>query len=144
MSDLTRRMNILLAILAVVITQVGAQTDGPECRCGMFITLWNDAYEVHKLPPIDIDDCSAFETCKSMCAAEYRDFTNNGDLNFEVASGYSVGQEICIILSSHGFNDIDYETVYGYARQCNGPWDYDGESSINHLCCTNGHYIPCA
>ncbi|KAG7164180.1 hypothetical protein Hamer_G014316 [Homarus americanus] len=75
---------------------------------------------------------------------EYDTYTNGGDLNYRLDNGYTVGQEICIQMAQkHNVGDLWDETVYGYARQCNGPWDYDGESSINNLCCSRGHFVKC-
>merc|ERR1712002_116362 len=136
-----RTLVFLLGLAAVLL--VSGQDDGPECHCGMFITNSTDEYKVHRLPPFNLDNCGMIAECKTMCADAYDEFTGGGDLNYELASGYNVGQEICILLANQGINHLWHETVYGYARQCNGPWDYDGRSSINRLCCRHGHYTEC-
>merc|ERR1719334_1819031 len=115
-------MKFATALLAALIVAVSAQDDGPECECGMFITNYGAELEVHRLPPLDIDNCDKFEKCKKMCAEEYRGFTNDGDLNYVLGNGLTVGQEICLrAYVDHGVEIIHWETVYGYARHCNGP-----------------------
>ena len=70
--------------------------------------------------------------------------TNDGDLEYELANGYSVGEELCIGLNSgHGINSCYREPVYVYSNVCDGPWEWDGETSIQELCCAEGHYADC-
>ncbi|KAG7157265.1 hypothetical protein Hamer_G029667 [Homarus americanus] len=122
---------------------VWAQTDALSATV-VCSSLTTTRYRVHRLPPFDLDDCSAFKKCKKKCALEYDTYTNGGDLNC-LDNGYTVGQEICIQMAQkHNVGDLWDETVCSYARQCNGPWDYDGESSINNLCCSRGHFVKCS
>lgn len=44
--------------------------DRPECLCGAFISTVNGEYEVHRLPPIDTNDCDDEKLCAVLCAAE--------------------------------------------------------------------------
>ncbi|XP_071537575.1 uncharacterized protein [Panulirus ornatus] len=137
-------MKIAALILASVAVLARAQTDGPECKCGMFLTYWHDEILVHTLPPFDIDDCKDFEQCKQRCAEEFDQLTGGGDLDFQLEGGYTVGQELCLtVLTTQDISEINYETVYGYARQCNGPWDYTGVKTFNQLCCVDGRYVHC-
>ena len=43
---------------------------------------------------------------------QYRTFTNDGDLDYMLDNGYTVGQEICLrAFTDHGVESIWYETV---------------------------------
>lgn len=44
--------------------------DRKECHCGAFISTANGEYEVHRLPPIDTNDCDDEKLCAVLCAAE--------------------------------------------------------------------------
>merc|ERR1719187_360382 len=132
------------AIIIALVAAVSAQDDGPECDCGMFITSWGDEIEVHRLPPFDIDDCDKFNLCKKKCAGEFDLLTGGGNLNHMLENGYTVGQHICLdTYTEQGIERIEDETVWGYARQCNGPWDWDGEFSLQRLCCHRGIHYDC-
>merc|ERR1712142_1181466 len=75
------------------------------------------------------------------CAQEATKMTNGGDLEYELPSGYSVGQELCIGLNNaHGIDSCRNEPVYVYSNNCDGPWIWDGVTSIAELCCHDGHY----
>merc|ERR1712002_579970 len=138
------RMKLAAALIATLIVAVSGQAEIPECECGMFITTMGNELEVHRLPPFDIDNCNQVTQCKRSCAGEYDTLTNGGDLNYVLGNGYTVGQDICLrAYDSHGVEEIHHETVYGYARHCKGPWDFDGETSIQHLCCYKGLHYDC-
>merc|ERR1712142_455949 len=139
----TTDMKVLL-LLASVVALAWAGQDSPNCWCGMFIQERDDAHRVYALESGFFDSCDELDACKQLCASEFNNATGGGDLNFEQSNGYSIGQEICLYMSQHnGVTDIKEAVVYGYANLCNGPWVYDGESSINRLCCYQGFYIPC-
>merc|ERR1712002_537880 len=143
-TPVTATMNALALVLTALLALAHGQGDGSECECGMFITTWSTEYEVHRLDPFDIDNCNAVEKCNNKCAEEYTAYSNGGDLNHVLGNGYTVGQEMCINLFLNFQVDfISDETVYGYARHCKGPWDYDGQFSINRLCCFEGYHYDC-
>merc|ERR1719495_2524245 len=136
-------MKVLFLVLTSLLALASGQGDGAECECGLFVTIHDCEIMAHRLLPFDIDNCQAVEECKTKCAEEYRQYTNNGDVNHMLDNGYTVGQQLCLELWINHDSDSWYETVYGYARHCNGPWDYDGEFSINRLCCRSGISYDC-
>ncbi|XP_042216352.1 uncharacterized protein LOC121862285 [Homarus americanus] len=132
---------LLLASIALVGSAVG---DLHNCWCGMFIELDEEVHMVYSLDSATVNSCDDVSTCKTTCASEFNTYTAGGDLNHVLGDGYSVGQEICLrMVERHGIHNIYHATVYGYGNVCNGPWVYDGVSSINSLCCHKGFYRPC-
>ncbi|KAG7164181.1 uncharacterized protein LOC121871973 [Homarus americanus] len=131
-------------VLLTTLAALAWAQDAPECHCGMFITAFHNEYLVHLLPPFDLDDCSAMEACNSKCNDEFDALTGGGYLNYSLNNGFTVGQELCLtMLTEYDIDHVEEETVYGYARQCNGPWDYDGGSTFDQLCCWEGRYYEC-
>ncbi|XP_071537571.1 uncharacterized protein [Panulirus ornatus] len=133
-----------LLLLLAGLTLVWGTKDLATCRCGMFIQMDDDVHMVYHLDPINIETCEPYELCKIKCAEEFNTLTDGGNLNNELNSGYTVAQEICLtMMQHHGVHDVQNAVVYGYANMCNGPWMWDGVSSINKLCCDRGHNTPC-
>ncbi|XP_071537240.1 uncharacterized protein [Panulirus ornatus] len=133
-----------IGLLLLAIALVWAEDDRPNCSCGMYIQKDDIIRRVYRLDPFQVDNCDAWDVCKTSCANEFSNSTGGGDLNYELSNGYSVGQEICIALvQHHGEHNVHNAIVYGYANLCNGPWVYDGVSTINSLCCQDGFFTPC-
>merc|ERR1719495_2484307 len=133
---------IFIAALALA----GAQDPPPIpiCNCGAFITLDEAEKEIHRLPPIDGFNCEDNRECRQACRAEWNRITNNGDLDHELENGYSVGEELCIGLNNgHGIDSCEWEPVYVYSNTCDGPWEWDGETSAQDLCCHEGRHVNC-
>ncbi|CAL4083768.1 unnamed protein product [Meganyctiphanes norvegica] len=144
-------MQSCAVVLVAVVALVGAQHpthQPPEthtCNCGAFITLDHAEYEIHRLPPFDALSCDDIKECKTSCAGEWKKMTGNGDLEHELANGFTVGQELCIGLNNgHGIDSCYKETVYVFSNTCDGPWIWDGVNSIDELCCHDGHYHDCS
>jgi len=139
-ASITMKVAALLLLSFLALANASLNT----CRCGMFITVGTVEYEVHELPPVENVDCDDKSICKKTCRAEFEKLTGGGDMNFELPSGYSVGQELCIAMSNHQIHNCRDETVYGYYDLCDTLWQFDGETSSNELCCREGHYHDCA
>ncbi|XP_063591239.1 uncharacterized protein LOC134768363 [Penaeus indicus] len=131
-------MKLFVAVLSLA-ALTWAQ-DKPECLCGAFISTANAEYEVHRLPPIDTNDCDDEKLCAVVCAAEWDKFTANGDLDHVMENGVTVGQEACRAMAAHGHPNLGPHDVYAYYNICHGPWIFDGETSQQPLCCVDGTY----
>ncbi|XP_068234033.1 uncharacterized protein [Palaemon carinicauda] len=133
---------VLFALVAAVVAQ-----KEPWCRCGIFINFSDHQELVYTLENIIIDDCVASaETCKTSCAAEINEFTNDGDLWSLASSGETVGQEICTKMAAaehHSHHYIHNRNVYGYFGLCAGPWEYADVKSQQMLCCEDGVHAHC-
>merc|ERR1719244_1690232 len=70
--------------------------------------------------------------------------SDNGDLDHELPNGYTVGQELCIGLNNgHGIDNCFREPVYVYSNTCDGPWIWDGLTTLQELCCHEGRHHDC-
>merc|ERR1712033_147487 len=90
-----------------------------------------------------MDGCDTHDECLERCADEVNEYTNNGDLDSPFPGGFTVGQELCLSAAEHGHTYAHFESVYGYANVCDGPWDYTGVQMQGMICCYDGHYHKC-
>ncbi|KAK7080008.1 hypothetical protein SK128_027676 [Halocaridina rubra] len=128
---------LLLSLVALVWSQ-----GNNECHCGMFITVEAGELEVHRLPPINLNDCSEANECMLKCLEEWRFVYDNGGLDFQrPSSNLTFGEESCRTLENR-FNmpDLDPTPVYNYYKICENPWMWDGAVSEDDLCCVSGQY----
>merc|ERR1719334_3131573 len=136
-------------VLIALVALVGAQhpthptePPPPSCNCGAFISLDHAEYEIHRLPPFPTLDCDETKACALKCADEAKKVADEG-MDFELENGYTLGQELCIGANHHGMDHVDREPVYVYSNTCDGPWIWDGVTSLEELCCQDGHYQDC-
>merc|ERR1712168_56812 len=132
----TMKLLVVLALAALAC----AQDEKRQCHCGAFVSMNNMELEVHRLPPIHVEDCDAAKECGKMCALEWIKFTDDGNLNHELENGLTVGGEMCRAMKNHDHPNLAPHSVYAYSMLCQGPWIFDGEVSQQMLCCKDGHY----
>ncbi|XP_042861033.1 uncharacterized protein LOC122246502 [Penaeus japonicus] len=134
-STVAMKLLVLLSLAAFAWAQ-----DRPECMCGAFISTNNAEYEIHRLPPIDTDNCQEEKKCAILCAAEWVRLTDDGNLDYVMDNGVTVGQESCRAMAAHGHPNLPPHDVYAYYNICHGPWMFDGKTSQQQLCCVDGTY----
>merc|ERR1712002_183203 len=132
----------LIILLVAFATLASAK---PLCSCGLFMTNKNHEVEIKKLHPMYIENCNQHQECLAECAKVVNQYTKNGDLeaDYGIDYGLTVGQEICLQAQIAGYENIYWEPVYGYAKACDGPWDWTGVQMKQLLCCRHGHYRTC-
>ncbi|KAG7159197.1 hypothetical protein Hamer_G016587, partial [Homarus americanus] len=73
----------------------GRAQETPECDCGAFITEAHDEIEVFAMDAFEVENCEDETDCHDKCRTEWNTQTSEGDLNFELPDGKTVGQTMC-------------------------------------------------
>merc|ERR1712198_555331 len=129
-----------LVVLLSLAALTWAQDYRKECQCGAFVTVPQGEYLVHGLEPINIGSCDEATKCAAHCALEWRNVSDNGDLDHVMDNGDTVGKEACRAMNEHGHPNLGPHYVFAYYNVCGGPWVFDGEVSQQELCCREGVY----
>ncbi|XP_042230465.1 uncharacterized protein LOC121871932 [Homarus americanus] len=133
-------MKCVVVLLAFVSLAWGQEQ---HCHCASIITTEEGAGLAYDLPPTEVQDCNNLEACELRCIDEYTVLTNDGDLDFVLENGETVGQVACNTLKPQGYDDVGPLEVFLYYNLCLGPWYYTGFKSQQKLCCVGGEHTPC-
>ncbi|XP_042239747.1 uncharacterized protein LOC121877881 isoform X1 [Homarus americanus] len=138
---LTSKMKFLVILCSLTVLAWAQEV--PECDCGAFITEAAEEEEVFPMEAFDVENCEDQKDCHDRCRTEWNEITSEGDLNFELPDGKTVGQSMCDDLAEEGKDVVGPTEVFLYVRLCDGPWEDDGEATMEMLCCDAGQHEPC-
>ncbi|XP_068234037.1 uncharacterized protein [Palaemon carinicauda] len=135
-------MKVVLLLLAAI-AAANAELE-PWCRCAAFVNYEFVQMMVFETADVIIDSCDAdVDKCRSRCAEQLNEASNNGDLWYMTEDGITVGQYLCSYLMRHLVTYFYNNVVYGYYEVCGGAWQYADVKSQQMLCCNGGEHAHC-